>query len=141
MDYRLASIIDAFKARYHGHGLFLVEENLHHLDSTLHHRCAWAKDGSHTSLVQEVIVLHGDHTTSGDNDVLTTELLELLNNCGDEGLVTCRKRGDTQYMDVVLHRLFSCLCRSLEQRSHIDRQTLRLSEGRGYALVYILCRA
>ena len=24
---------------------------------------------------------------------------------------------------------------------HIDRQTLRLSEGRGYALVYILCRA
>ncbi len=25
--------------------------------------------------------------------------------------------------------------------SHIDRQTLRLSEGRGYALVYILCRA
>ena len=25
--------------------------------------------------------------------------------------------------------------------SHIDRQTLRLSEGRGYELVYILCRA
>ena len=25
--------------------------------------------------------------------------------------------------------------------SHIDRQTLRLSEGRGYALVYILYRA
>ena len=25
--------------------------------------------------------------------------------------------------------------------SHIDRQTLCLSEGRGYALVYILCRA
>ena len=25
--------------------------------------------------------------------------------------------------------------------SHIDRQTLRLSEGRGYAFVYILCRA
>ena len=24
---------------------------------------------------------------------------------------------------------------------HIDHQTLRLSEGRGYALVYILCRA
>ena len=34
--------------------------------------------------------------------------------------MTCREAGDTQYMDIVLHRLFSCLCRSLEQGSHID---------------------
>ena len=39
----------------------------------------------------------------------TAEFFELLDDLRDEGLVTCREAGDTQYMDIVLHRLFSCL--------------------------------
>ena len=105
------------------------------------YRSAGAEDGGDTGFVEEVIVLRGDDTTVTLLSVRTAEFLELLDDLRDEGLVTCREAGDTQYMDIVLHRLFSCLCRSLEQGSHIDRQTLRLSEGRGYALVYILCRA
>jgi hypothetical protein len=34
--------------------------------------------------------------------VRTAEFLELLDDLRDEGLVTCRKGGDTQYMDIVL---------------------------------------
>ena len=120
--------------------LFLHQE-LHNHFSGVGNRGAGAEDGGNAGFVEEVIVLRGDDTTGGNHDIRTAEFLELLDDLRDEGLVTCRKAGDTQYMDVVLHRLFSCLCRSLEQGSHIDRQTLRLSEGRGYALVYILCRA
>ena len=72
-------------------------------------------------------VLRGDDTTGGDHDIRTAEFLELLDDLRDEGLVTCGKGGNTQYMDIVLHRLFGCLCRGLEERTHIDRQTLRLS--------------
>ena len=119
----------------------LLHQQLHDNFCRIRHRGAWTEDGGDTGFVEEVIVLRGDDTTGGDHDIRTVEFLEFLDDLRDEGLVTCRERGDTQYMDIVLHRLFSCLCRSLEQLSHIDRQTLRLSEGRGYALVYILCRA
>ncbi len=43
-----------------------------------------------------------DDTTGGDHDIRTAEFLELLDDLRDEGLVTCRKAGDTQYMDIVL---------------------------------------
>lgn len=68
--------------------LLIVEQDMHHFDSTLHDVGARAKDGSNTSLIKVVIVLHGDHTTSGDDDILTTQLLELLDNGGNKGLVT-----------------------------------------------------
>ena len=119
----------------------LLHQQLHDNFCRIRHRRTRTEDGGNAGFVEEVVVLRGDDTTGGDHDIRTAEFLELLDDLRDEGLVTCREAGDTQYMDIVLHRLFSCLCRSLEQRSHIDRQTLRLSEGRGYALVYILCRA
>ena len=61
-----------------------------------------AKDSGNAGFVEEVVVLRGDDTTGGDHDIRTAEFLELLDDLRDEGLVTCRKRGDTQYMDVVL---------------------------------------
>ena len=73
-------------------GLFLVEEDVHHLDGTLHDVGAGAEDGGYTCLVEVVVVLHGDHTASGDDDVLTASLLELLDHGGHEGLVTSGKR-------------------------------------------------
>jgi len=61
-----------------------------------------AEDGGNAGFVEEVIVLRGDDTTGGDHDIRTAEFLELLDDLRDEGLVTCCKRGDTQYMDIVL---------------------------------------
>ena len=65
-------------------------------------RSAGTEDGGDTGFVEEVIVLRGDDTTGSDHDIRTAEFLELLDDLRDEGLVTCRKRRDTQYMDVVL---------------------------------------
>ena len=72
----------------HSQGLLLVEKDVHYLDGTLHNVGARAKDCGNASLVEVVIVLHGDYTASGDDDVLTTQLLEFLDNGGDQGLVT-----------------------------------------------------
>ena len=65
-------------------------------------RGAGTEDGGDTGFVEEVVVLRGDDTTRSDHDVGTAEFLELLDDLRDEGLVTCRERGDTQYMDIVL---------------------------------------
>ena len=64
--------------------------------------CAGAKDSCDAGFVQEVIVLCGDDTSGGDHDIRTAEFLEFLDDLRDESLVTCRERGDTQYMDIVL---------------------------------------
>ena len=61
---------------------------MHHLDGTLHDVGARAKDSGNTSLIEVIVVLHGDHATSGDDNVLTTQLLEFLDNGGNQGLVT-----------------------------------------------------
>ncbi len=81
--------------------LFLHQE-LHYHFCGVGNRGAGTKDGGNTGFVQEVIVLRGDDTTSGDHDIRTAEFLELLDDLRNEGLVTCCKRGDTQYMDIVL---------------------------------------
>jgi hypothetical protein len=75
---------------------------LHHNLCGVGNGCAGTEDGGNTGFVEEVIVLRGDDTTGGDHDVRTAEFLELLDDLRDEGLVTCRERGDTQYMDIVL---------------------------------------
>ena len=65
---------------------------MHHLDGTLHDVSARTEDGGYACLVEVVVVLHGDHTTSGNDDVLTAKLLELLNHSGNKGLVTSGER-------------------------------------------------
>ena len=87
---------------FHGVGGLLLHQKLHYNLSTIRHRRTRAEDGGDTGFVEEVIVLRGDDTTGGDHDIRTAEFLELLDDLRDEGLVTCRKRGDTQYMDIVL---------------------------------------
>ena len=75
---------------------------MHNHFSGVCHRRTRAEDGGNAGFVEEVIVLRGDDTTGGDHDIRTAEFLELLDDLRDEGLVTCRERGDTQYMDIVL---------------------------------------
>ena len=75
---------------------------MHNDLSGIRNRGTRAEDGGNASFVEEVIVLRGDDTTGGDHDIRTAEFLELLDDLRDEGLVTCRERGDTQYMDIVL---------------------------------------
>ena len=53
------------------------------------------------------------------HDVLASELLELVDDLGHEGLVTGCKGGYADDVNVVLHSLLCCLCRSLEERAHI----------------------
>ena len=65
-------------------------------------RRAGTEDGGNAGFVEEVIILRGDDTTCRHHDIRTAEFLELLDDLRDEGLVTCRKRRDTQYMDIVL---------------------------------------
>ena len=75
---------------------------MHYHFSGVGNWCARTEDGGNAGFVEEVIVLRGDDTTGGNHDIRTTEFLELLDDLRDEGLVTCRERGDTQYMDIVL---------------------------------------
>ena len=82
--------------------LLLLHQELHHHFGAICNRGAGAEDGGNAGFVEEVIVLRGDDTTRSNHYVGTAEFLELLNDLRDEGLVTCRERGDTQYMDIVL---------------------------------------
>ena len=91
-----------------------MHQKLHYHFGGVGNRGTGTEDGGNAGFVEEVIVLRGDDTTVTLLSVRTAEFLELLDDLRDEGLMTCRKRGDTQYMDIVLHSLFSCLCRSLE---------------------------
>ena len=84
----------------------LLHQKLHYHFSGVGNRGARAEDGGDTGFVEEVVVLRGDDTARSNHYVGTAEFLELLDDLRDEGLVTCRERGDTQYMDIVLHRLF-----------------------------------
>ena len=79
-----------------------MHQKLHYHFGGVCNRGAGTKDSRYTCLIQEVIILRGDDTTGGDHDIRTAEFLELLDDLRDEGLVTCRKAGDTQNMDIVL---------------------------------------
>ena len=81
--------------------LFLHQQ-LHYHFRAVSYWCTRTKYCGNAGFVEEVVVLRGDDTTGGDHDIRTAEFLELLDDLRDEGLVTCRKGGDTQYMDVVL---------------------------------------
>ncbi len=81
--------------------LFL-HQKLHYHFSGVGNGCAGTEDGGDTGLVEEVIVLCGDDTTGGDHDIRSAEFFELLDDLRNEGLVTCRERRDTQYLDIVL---------------------------------------
>ena len=79
-----------------------MHEQLHHHFCGVGDRSTRTEDGGDAGFVEEVVVLRGDDTTGSNHDIRTPEFLELLDDLRDEGLVTCRERGDTQYMDVVL---------------------------------------
>ena len=80
----------------------LLHQQLHDNFCRIRHRRTRTEDGGNAGFVEEVVVLRGDDTTGCNHDIRTAEFLELLNHLRDEGLVTCRKRRDTQYMDIVL---------------------------------------
>ena len=80
----------------------LLHQELHNHFSGVGNRGARTKYCGDTGFVEEVVVLRGDDTTGSDHDIRTAEFFELLDDLRDEGRVTCRKRRDTQYMDVVL---------------------------------------
>ena len=66
----------------------VLEEKLHDLACSLADAGARAEDGSHTGLIEEVIVLGGDDTTGDNHDIFTAEFLEFFDNLRNKGLVT-----------------------------------------------------
>ena len=82
--------------------LLLIHQKLHDNLRGVSNARTRTKDSGNAGFVEEVVVLRGDDTAGGDHDIRTAEFLELLNDLRDEGLVTCREAGDTQYMDIVL---------------------------------------
>ena len=93
-------------------------QEFHDGASRLGNRRTGAEDGCYTCLVEEIIVLSRDNTTSDNHNVGTTEFLQFLNHLRHKGLVSCSQRGNTQYMHVVFNGLLGCLCRSLELWSY-----------------------
>ena len=67
--------------------LFL-EQEVHHLNSSLGNGSTRTEDGSYASLVEEVVVLSGNHTTGNDHDIIAAQLVEFLDELRDERLVT-----------------------------------------------------
>ena len=82
--------------------LLLVHQKLHDNLRGVSNARTRTKDSGNAGFVEEVVVLRGDDTAGGDHDIRTAEFLEFLDDLRDEGLVTCREAGDTQYMDIVL---------------------------------------
>ena len=64
--------------------LLLVHQKLHDNLRGVSNARTRTKDSGNAGFVEEVVVLRGD------------------DDLRDEGLVTCREAGDTQYMDIVL---------------------------------------
>ena len=71
--------------------LFFTIEDFKHLYGRYGNTCTGAEDCCNTCLVKEVVVLSGDYTTGGYDDILTTKLLELFDNLRNQSLVTCCK--------------------------------------------------
>ena len=71
--------------------LFFVEY-LKHLDGRQRDTCAGAEDGGYAGLVEEVVVLSGNHTACSNEDILAAKFLELLDNLRNQGLVSCGER-------------------------------------------------
>ena len=133
--------VNSYFSCYAGRNLLLTHEQLHHLAGRVGHGCARAEDGGHACLIEEVIVLSRDHTTSNHHDVLTSQFLQFLYQLRNEGLVTCCQRGCANDVDIVLHGLASCFCGSLEQGTHIHVEaTIGITGGYylGTAVVTIL---
>ena len=82
--------------------LLLIHQKLHDNLRGVSNARTRTKDSGNAGFVEEVVVLRWDDTAGGDHDIRTAEFLELRNDLRDEGLVTCREAGDTQYMDIVL---------------------------------------
>ena len=80
----------------------LLHQQLHNHLGGVGNRRTRTEDGGDTGFVEEVIVLRVDDTTGSHHDIRTAEFLELLDDLRDEGLVTCRKGGDTEYVYIVL---------------------------------------
>ena len=70
----------------------LLVEDANHLDRTLRDACARAEDRAYASLVEEVVVLSRNHTTSGNENVGAAKFLQFSDNLRDKGLVACCKR-------------------------------------------------
>ena len=79
-----------------------MHQELHNHFSAVCNRGAGTEDGGDAGFVEEVVVLGRNYSARSDHDIRTAEFLEFLDDLRDEGLVTCREAGDTQYMDIVL---------------------------------------
>ena len=53
----------------------LTKQKLHHLDSRIRDGGTRTEDASYASLLEEVVVLSGNHATGGDHDVLAAQLV------------------------------------------------------------------
>ena len=63
-------------------------EEFDHLDDCGGDTGTGAEDGGSTCLVEGVVILRRNNTADYHHDVLTAELLELVDDLGHEGLVT-----------------------------------------------------
>ena len=71
--------------------ILFTKENVHHFNSSFSYRCTRSEDGGHASLIEEVVVLGGNHTSGNHHDVFTSQTLQFRDELRDERLVTCGK--------------------------------------------------
>src|SRR5438477_131510 len=69
---------------------------------------------------QELVILRRDDAAADHEDVVAAFLAQCLQERRHQRLVAGRLGGDTDHMDVVLHRLARGFLGRLEQRAHVD---------------------
>ena len=117
-------------------GKSVFQQDVHDFAGSLCYAGTGAEHGSHTGLIEEVVVLSGNYTAGNDHDVLATQFLQLFDELGNEGLVASSQRAGTHYVYVVLNSLASGLFGSLEQGSHVH-----VESAVGISGSYHLCTA
>ncbi len=91
-----------------------------HLDGRILDSRTRPEDGLGTGVVQIIVILGWNHTTSEDDDVVTALVLQRLDQLRQQGLVTGGQRRHADGMHVVFNGLTGSFFRGLEERAHVD---------------------
>lgn len=103
-----------------GFRLSAVYEHVKQLNAAFRNVCARSEDRLCAMIVEVLIILCRNNTADADKDIFTAAFFQFFHDSRQEGLVTCRKRGKANHMDVVIHSILCRFFRRLEQRSYVD---------------------
>merc|ERR1712196_676205 len=75
-------------------------EFIHHFIHSYWQSGSRSKDLAYTSIVQEVVILWWDHTSTYHHNVVSTLSFEFLYQCRHQGLVSSSLRAHTNHMHI-----------------------------------------